>query len=137
MSNGIICKLLKPKLRESRKDDHDTRELLIHKIAATTPFEPVPASSGNEAIQILKQRTDFYGIISDYNMPDGTGQDLQDYLAQENIKIYLLFYTSEESLPINQNHKFYVGKVAKPNITDAIAELIVRILRQPGISACN
>lgn len=113
------------------EDDSDTRELLIHRISNTTPFEVVSAVSGNDAIKILKQRTDFCGIISDYNMADGNGRAVQDFLVNQNLQIALLFYTSEENPSVNPYHKFYLGKVSKPHVAAAVTEIRIRIFKRP------
>jgi len=113
------------------EDDADTRELLVKRLLNTTPFEVTTAVSGNEAIRILKNRQDFCGIISDYNMSDGSGKDVQDFLVVENIRAAFLFYTSEENPSINLNHKFYLGKISKPNITVAVNELVIGLFKKP------
>lgn len=52
--------------------------------------------------------------FSDYNMPDGNGSVLQNYLVNNNIKSFLFFYTSEANVEINPSHTSFLGLIEKP-----------------------
>ena len=54
----------------------------------------VTAKSGNEAIEKLKSDQDIEVIVSDYNMPNGTGGDLLKYNV-ENRNLPFILCTSE------------------------------------------
>ena len=73
------------------------------------------ASSGNQAIEILQQGKMFDFIISDYNMPDGSGRDLLLFTMNNTRQIYFLFFTSELNPDVSQINDFFLGVVAKPD----------------------
>ena len=108
-------------------DDESLRQLLVHKLKQDFGFVIDEASSGSDAIKLIKQGAKYSLIISDYNMPDGNGADLQDFLVENNIQSYFFFYTSEAQVKVNQSHQKFVGVIQKPNIAQLFTELVFRI----------
>ena len=108
-------------------DDESLRRLLVHKLKQDFGFMIDEASSGFDAIKLIKQGIKYSLIISDYNMPDGNGADLQDFLVENNIPSYFFFYTSEAQVKVNQSHQKFVGVIQKPNIEQLFTELVFKI----------
>jgi CheY-like chemotaxis protein len=65
-------------------DDHeDLREILKLAVESRPGVEVLTASSGNEAIRVLKSTPDIDCVISDYQMSDGSGGDIFEYLRAQ------------------------------------------------------
>lgn len=115
-------------------DNSMIRDLVSMALESETDCEIVFSSSGNGAILELKKQTDFNLIISDYNMPDGTGGDLFIYLQKQSPDIPFLLLTAEDlSLTpefINypsKNHHGYLGKPFKLDEFHSILGELVNI----------
>jgi CheY-like chemotaxis protein len=74
-------------------DDIEIRFALSNVLQMKHKFAVVEASSGLEAIATLDQHQDFTLIISDYQMDNGNGQSIVDYLVQKQITIPLIFFS--------------------------------------------
>ena len=108
-------------------DDESLRRLLVHKLKQDFGFMIDEASSGFDAIKLIKQGIKYSLIISDYNMPDGNGADLQDFLVEYNIQSYFFFYTSEANVKINPSHKSFLGLIEKPQFQELLEKLVFEI----------
>lgn len=108
-------------------DDESLRQLLAVKLKQDLSAVVEQASSGNEAIGMIRLKKDYCIIISDFNMPDGNGKDLQDFLVKENIKSFFFFYTSEKHIVTNPDHLSYLGTIQKPSIGDLLESLVKSI----------
>jgi len=108
-------------------DDESLRHLLAFQIKQDFSFVVDEASSGNEAINLIKLNEKYCLIISDYNMPDGNGKDLQNFLTERKIDSYFFFYTSETEASVNPAHEKYIGLIQKPHIDILFKELVKAI----------
>lgn len=108
-------------------DDESLRQLLAYKLKQDFGFVINEASSGYEAISLIKQGAKYSLIVSDYNMPDGNGAEFQNYLVEHNIKSLFFFYTSEAGIEINPAHKYFLGVIAKPHIQKLFEKLVFEI----------
>lgn len=117
-------------------DDESLRQLLVHRLKQDFGFVVDEASSGNEAVKLIKQSARYSLIISDYNMPDGNGSVLQDYLVENNIKSLFFFYTSEENVKINLTHTSFLGVIEKPHFHKLIEKLVfeVCVIKKNGLA---
>ncbi len=89
------------------------------------------AHSGNEAIKLLKENSDFDLIISDYQMPDGTGGELFQFLIKENLRSYFILFTNTIEPEIEEDNEKFLGIISKRHSN----ELIEAILKfQRGLS---
>lgn len=61
-------------------DNPEIRELLIFTLSSQANFEYKEASGGHEAVSLLKQGEKFDYIITDLNMPEGSGMDVYLYV---------------------------------------------------------
>ncbi len=80
--------------------------------------------SGHQAIQAIEQGEKFDIIISDYEMPDGRGTEILEYLIQKKEEIYFILFTSHmyPRLPIITND-YFLGVVGKLGY-DELLELL-------------
>jgi response regulator RpfG family c-di-GMP phosphodiesterase len=88
------------------------------------------ATSGNEAIEIIKANAGaFHVVISDYNMPNGNGAVLFDFLKNNYPNIPFLLITSDSWGDHPEFHKANnVGYLQKPFIDDTLIEEVDRLL---------
>lgn len=94
-------------------DDHEDTILYIQEIIkAAYPSKISFAKSGNEAIQLFKKGCEFDIVISDYQMPDGDGQLVFNYLQSLSNPIPFILHTSSIHYPkfIGKN---FLGVVEK------------------------
>lgn len=79
----------------------------------------VKATSGNDGINLLMNGQVFDFIISDYNMPNGTGVDLLKYKTALDYPGYFILYTNhlKPELPKNLNDSF-LGVIEKLKFDD-------------------
>lgn len=81
-------------------DDHeDTFQYIQEIIRAAYPSKIMFAKSGNKAIQLIEEGIKFDIIISDYNMPDGDGLFVFNYLQTLSYPIPFILHTSSIILP--------------------------------------
>lgn len=85
------------------------------------------ASSGYQAIQILKEKSDFDLIISDYNMPDGNGIDVLKHLVISKHPIFFILHTShlDPKLPEDRGD-FFLGVIKKMDF-DELNLMLVKL----------
>lgn len=77
-------------------DDYDEiRELVGFIIESNMDVQVLQEISGFSAIETLKKNTDVQMVISDLNMPNGTGIDILKYLRSQNMKTPIAFMTGE------------------------------------------
>lgn len=75
------------------EDDEFAREKTVNFVESLTGLKTMQTTSGNKAVEILKTRR-FSLIISDFNMPDGNGDTILNYLQQHNLPIPFIFHTA-------------------------------------------
>ncbi len=77
-------------------DSEDTLEILELFVEAEYDQDIIKCSSGNEAIKYMSENKDKVGIVvSDYNMPDGMGSDLFQYIENEKLPIPFILLCGE------------------------------------------
>lgn len=74
------------------------------------------ATSGNEGISLLMSGKNYDIIISDYNMPNGSGLELLKYKNAFDYPGYFIFHTNNMNpvLPCGMN-KLFLGVIDKLN----------------------
>lgn len=106
-------------------DEGSTRDLVSLILQKSFSVNVVFAASGNEAVGLLSKDTAYDVIVSDYNMPNGTGGDLYKFLAKAELKIPFVLCSSD--LP-HQHDEFKAGDIAgyvvKPNIKEPLKKII-------------
>ena len=66
------------------EDEPMLREVIVYALNDNFDFEISEASSGNEAITLIKNSEPFDLVFSDYKMKDGTGGDVFKHLCTTN-----------------------------------------------------
>lgn len=94
-------------------DDVCIRDFLMHHLTKKMHSQVTTAVSGNEAINLLEHDNRFDLIISDYDMKDGNGVVLLQYIIQKHIQSPFVFFTSETNLSVSPVPDNYLGKIAK------------------------
>ncbi len=107
-------------------DDDDQVRLLVSTClenqCKATVYE---SASVQDAIAIIKQQPALDCIVSDYNMPNGSGADLFRYLQSTGSKLPFLLCTSEdlETLPEFKNADL-AGYIHKSDVIRSLPKLI-------------
>lgn len=109
------------------EDDLNLRKIIGPQLQHDLGIEVTIASSGNEGIGLIKKNQFFLLIVSDFNMTDGTGLDVLNYLHLNQLKIPFFFYTSELDLNIENAYPFFKGTFHKfeyKNLVRAVSKLL-------------
>lgn len=78
-------------------DEPDLREVIILVVASVLKAEFVEAGSAKEATEILESTNGKVDIIiSDFNMPNGNGATLANYLKEKGLSIPFLLLSSDD-----------------------------------------
>lgn len=95
------------------------------------------ASSGNEAIDVLKANPNsFHMVLSDFNMPNGNGGVLFQYMQKHFPETPFILVTSDSWHDHREFHNFKnVGYVQKPFVDDTLIEEVDRILNHITLTA--
>lgn len=73
-------------------------------------------ASGNEAIGLMAQGEEFQLIISDYQMADGDGLAVLEYLHKTGSNSKFMLFTSALELDITFDYEHFLGVFCKDNL---------------------
>ena len=79
-------------------DDKEIRFALANVFQAKHKFTVVEAGSGQEAIATLAAQNDFTLIISDFQMDNGNGDVIVDFLKNQKIDVPLVFFSGSQEI---------------------------------------
>lgn len=79
-------------------DDKEIRFALANVFQAKHKFTVVEAGSGQEAIATLTAQNDFTLIISDFQMDNGNGDVIVDFLKTQKIDVPLVFFSGSQEI---------------------------------------
>ncbi|MBI3544528.1 MAG: response regulator [Deltaproteobacteria bacterium] len=107
------------------EDEEDLRELICFTLESQFNADVVQASSGNQAIRLLDESGDFDCIVSDYSMPDGTGEDLYRHVigSRQRVPFILVSAHSADTYQIFRQHPI-AGFIPKPDIFKPLKRII-------------
>lgn len=77
-------------------DDKEIRFALANVFQAKHKFIVVEASSGSEAITTISTQEKFALIISDYQMDNGNGQVIVDFLKTQQVDVPFIFFSGSQ-----------------------------------------
>lgn len=77
-------------------DDQEIRFALANVFQAKHKFTVVEAGSGAEAIATISNQESFALIISDYQMDNGNGQVIVDFLKNQQVDVPFIFFSGSE-----------------------------------------
>ncbi len=99
-------------------DDHKAiNEIITLYLGLMGDYNILTANSGNEAINIFVEEANVDLVISDFNMPDGTGADLYNFVKTHSPEIPFIIQSAEPLEFIDdlkkfteQENEFYIQK---------------------------
>lgn len=115
-------------------DEPDLREVIILVLASCLRGEFIEAGTGKEAIGILEtQALDINFIVSDFNMPNGTGATLARYLTDKKLEIPFLLLSSDDREKhediLQGSHRAYLQKPFNNKDLRSILETFVKNIK--------
>ena len=115
-------------------DEEDIRDILEMSLEAYSRFEIIHAISGNDAIAKIQGQS-FDCIICDYNMPDGNGGDVYQYLLNNNIKTKYVLCSSDrpDQHECFSNNLFLYFNIEKPYLLKGIEHLFQKLISETDI----
>lgn len=114
------------------EDEEAMREVFAPMIQKKIECELIEAHSGNQAIQILKSDQNFDVIVSDYQMPDGGGPELLEYVAQKEISSYFIFFTNTINPEIHIHNKNFLGVIHKFEFNQLLLQIQKTFASKPN-----
>ncbi|MBI3558681.1 MAG: response regulator [Deltaproteobacteria bacterium] len=107
------------------EDEEDLRDLICFTLESQFTAQVSQAASGNDAIRTIESSPPFDCIVSDYAMPNGTGEDVYRYLLSKSLKTPFILVSAyaADSYPIFREYPI-AGFVAKPDIFKPLKKII-------------
>jgi response regulator RpfG family c-di-GMP phosphodiesterase len=117
-------------------DSDEIRELLAFILESNMDVEVSQENSGQKAITHLRNDKNFQLILTDLNMPNGSGIDLFNFLKHEQMTIPLVFITSD-NLDFHPGLKGAgeIGQVPKPFTDDQLLNKIKELILPAPLGA--
>lgn len=113
-------------------DDHEFQTLVTAKLKQHFGVTVDLASSGNEAIALLTESQGFDLVIADYQMPDGDGADVYNFMVSRNIPGLFILFTSQ-NIDSDLKSKFrgnrIHGIISKPNLRQLCTAMVKSLSR--------
>lgn len=110
-------------------DSYDILEMLAEEFE-TTDYEIILGESGNQAIEILKTN-EVDAIISDFNMPNGSGLEVLNFIKTLKPRQLFIFLTAQVDYTLNECLAFGADKyISKPFCTIEVHSELRKILNQ-------
>ncbi len=120
-------------------DEDEIREVMIMMIETIGNYEVVEAHSGNHAINILKNVSDFGLVFCDYRMNDGNGGDVYQWIHQNRPELPYVLVSTAEPRDIDAfkglfEHNTFNDHIVKPFDDEMLRKAIERVFsNQEGI----
>jgi CheY-like chemotaxis protein len=110
------------------EDVEELRQLTTFMIQSHFACEITEAQSGRQAIDILKKNSNFDLIVSDYNMPDGRGDEIYKFILEKSLSIPFVILSGNNlaNNPILSKVKCY----DKPLSAESLAQMIQENIRE-------
>lgn len=109
------------------EDDESTGEVLTLAISQETPYHPLLARSGHEALQML-QKHNMSLLILDYRLPDTTGIKLYDRIHTINKSKVIPTILMSATHPSEEIASRNILLIEKPFELDMLLEAIKSLL---------
>lgn len=95
------------------EDEETIRDLIVYMIKKDIECDLVEVHSGNQAIKLLENDPNFDVIVSDYQMPDGNGGELLEYVAKKGLSSYFILFTNTLEPKIEVQNDKFLGVIPK------------------------
>lgn len=112
-------------------DDNEIRFALANVFQAKHKFTVVEASSGAEAVATISTQDKFSLIISDYQMDNGNGQVIVDFLKNQQVDVPFIFFSGSQEAKAIETGAPVLKYFAKSEIFHLI-EYVENFFRQHG-----
>lgn len=114
-------------------DEPEIRELIETMLATKIEAQFVHAASGNEAIRLINESPPFDCVISDYAMPDGTGEDLLRHLIAREAGTPFILVTAHpvSHITLFREHR-PAALIMKPGIFIPLVKAVQESLTKVG-----
>mgnify|MGYP000025229070 CR=1 FL=1 len=107
-------------------DEEDICEIVSMILETRLHLKAISVSSGNQAIQKLKQDQDIALVVCDYNMPDGNGGEVYAYMNKNGINIPFILCSSDAP----EEHPEFLDKPVSASILKPFrAEVLIRVVK--------
>ncbi|OFZ81128.1 MAG: hypothetical protein A2583_11720 [Bdellovibrionales bacterium RIFOXYD1_FULL_53_11] len=115
-------------------DEPDVREIISLLLQFQFKASITEAACAQKAIDILGRVNDFDCIICDYNMPDGSGEDVYRFMLESSIKIPFVLCSTKNAMEfeIFRKNPIY-GSLIKPNISEGLKNLMAKLQKSDDI----
>jgi response regulator RpfG family c-di-GMP phosphodiesterase len=109
------------------EDDNDIRDILMFTFDSEINASYVYAGSGNEAIDIIKLNEDIDLIVCDYNMPNGNGGVVYQYLLDNDYKVPYVLCSSDsiEDHDVFLDRSLILHHIVKPNLFEGVHDTLI------------
>ena len=88
------------------EDDENVAAVMSMYIETEFENEIIIASSGNEAIEVLKANPDIVLVLSDYNMPNGNGRSIFKFMQELKTSVFFILVCAEDNLDVKEIPEF-------------------------------
>lgn len=111
------------------ENEPELRQLVLFMLESKFGAEVIEAESGNEAIEKLQMNKNIDLVVSNYEMPKGTGADIYRYLQDQTVDIPFILCSANrlDQLPEFKDKTIY-GFVEKPFINKPLSEIITQFV---------
>lgn len=105
-------------------DVEEVRKIIREELSALIAgIKILEAHSGNSALTILKQNKSIRLVITDWEMPDGKGDTILNFLIKQNSNILLYIYTSIRlRFPSDVKYTFKIYE--KPDLENLLKDCV-------------
>lgn len=103
-------------------DDPSIKQLLGHFLKPA--HELTELASGNEAIELLaREANKFDLVICDYELPDGNGLKVLEYLKAQNMNLDFIFFTSHSNISASIFYDRFLGTYPKLRLQELLDDI--------------
>ncbi|MEP6612455.1 MAG: response regulator [Mucilaginibacter sp.] len=111
-------------------DDNSTNLTILNRQFELWKLQPIPASSGQEALTILSENIEVNLVITDMQMPGMDGIMLADIIRDECPSIPIILLSSVEVEFKNNQRQLFVSIMSKPIKQHVLSEQILNALHR-------
>lgn len=109
------------------EDDVAIGELIAITLIQETPYHPLIAHTGHEALQVVQEITPLLFIV-DYQLPSMTGIQLYDQLQKEERLQTVPIIMMSANLPLAELEERHIPGITKPFDLDVLLDTIAQLL---------
>ena len=119
------------------EDDENVAAVMSMYIETEFENEIIIASSGNEAIEVLKANPDIVLVLSDYNMPNGNGRSIFKFMKELGTSVFFILVCAEDNLDVKEIPEFLelfenkegIHLVAKPFTKEELLDPVKKFIK--------